>query len=570
MIEASEIWSPIAASGDLPFRHVFHGQLLGQEFAAWRADDGAVNVWENRCLHRGVRLSIGLNDGRELVCQYHGWRYANRTAGCTYIPAHPADAPARTITNRTYPAVERYGLIWTTLGEQAAPRERPELEVGDLLTLREMAANAPAAMAVAALRRHAGEGHDGDELSVALTTPEGGRAVFFVQPVDSGRCVIRGVLAGNRSADLIATLRLHNERLKALREIIEAEALAAPAPAPIVPVYAPVSTELAEMPGLAKAGRRASLSVAVSRKWAAAADVAGFELAAVSGGLPTFQPGGHIDVHLPNGLIRPYSLVNAPGETAAYVIGVKRDPVSRGGSQALHEAVREGDLLAISEPRNTFPLRRDASLTLFIAGGIGVTPLLAMAQALDHSGFPIAFHCFARDEAHVPFADRLGALQSGFTPHLGLDPAETEERLRLLLAEPHAGAHVYLCGPTPMLEVARRVAAEAGWPERSVHFEYFKNEREIDVGSSFEIALARSALTLTVPAGRTILEVLRDNGVDLPSSCEQGACGTCEATVLDGEPDHQDVYLSDAEKREGRRIMTCVSRARSPRLTLDV
>ncbi|MET0314327.1 MAG: 2Fe-2S iron-sulfur cluster-binding protein, partial [Hansschlegelia sp.] len=561
----------IAASGDLPFRHVFHGQLLGQEFAAWRADDGNVNVWENRCLHRGVRLSIGLNDGRELVCQYHGWRYANRTAGCTYIPAHPADAPARTITNRTYPAVERYGLIWTTLGEERGPLAKPELEGGDLLTLREMAANAPAEMAVASLRRHGDEGGDErDGLSVALTTPEGARVVFFVQPVDSGRCVIRGVLIDDRFEDRLATLRLHNERLKALRDVIEAEALSAPAPEPMAPVYAPVSAELAEMPSLAKAGRRASLSVAVSRKWAAAADVAGFELAAVSGGLPTFQPGGHIDVHLPNGLIRPYSLVNAPGETAAYVIGVKRDPASRGGSQALHEVVREGDLLAISEPRNTFPLRRDASLTLFIAGGIGVTPLIAMAQALDHSGLPLAFHCFARDEAHVPFTDRLGALKSGFTPHLGLDPAQTEARLAALLALPPAGAHVYLCGPTPMLEIARRVAAEAGWPERSVHFEHFKNEREIDAGSSFEIALARSALTLTVPAGRTILEVLRDNGVDLPSSCEQGACGTCEAAVLDGEPDHQDVYLSDAEKREGRRIMTCVSRARSPRLTLDV
>ena len=98
---ATRLQHPIAASHDLPFRHVFHGQLLGREFAVWRADDGYVNVWENRCLHRGVRLSIGVSDGRELKCQYHGWRYSNRTAGCTYIPAHPADAPARTITNRT-------------------------------------------------------------------------------------------------------------------------------------------------------------------------------------------------------------------------------------------------------------------------------------------------------------------------------------------------------------------------------------------------------------------------------------------------------------------------------------
>ncbi len=115
MPEPTTTWHPIAAGSDLPSRHVFHGQLEGRELAVWRADDGYVNVWENRCLHRGVRLSIGINDGRELKCQYHGWRYSNRTAGCTYIPAHPADAPARTITNRTFPAAERYGLVWSAV-----------------------------------------------------------------------------------------------------------------------------------------------------------------------------------------------------------------------------------------------------------------------------------------------------------------------------------------------------------------------------------------------------------------------------------------------------------------------
>ena len=114
-------WFPIASSSDLVKRHVYHAQLLGREFAVWRADDGNVNVWENRCLHRGVRLSIGINDGTELVCQYHGWRYANRTAGCTYIPAHPADAPSRTICNNTYPVKEFLGLVWT--GEEAIENE---------------------------------------------------------------------------------------------------------------------------------------------------------------------------------------------------------------------------------------------------------------------------------------------------------------------------------------------------------------------------------------------------------------------------------------------------------------
>ena len=126
-------WYPIASSSDLPKRHVYHAQLLGREFAVWRADDGNVNVWENRCLHRGVRLSIGVNEGGELKCQYHGWRYANRTAGCTYIPAHPADAPARTIRNNSYPSVEKYGLIWACEEDRDGFPQLSDFEVATVL-----------------------------------------------------------------------------------------------------------------------------------------------------------------------------------------------------------------------------------------------------------------------------------------------------------------------------------------------------------------------------------------------------------------------------------------------------
>ena len=130
--------------------------------------------------------------------------------------------------------------------------------------------------------------------------------------------------------------------------------------------------------------------------------------------------------------------------------------------------------------------------------------------------------------------------------------------------------HAYLCGPAPMLEAARRIATELGWPEAAVHFEYFGNPNVIDDSSSFEVALARSCVTLEVPAGRTILDVMREAGIDMPSSCEQGACGTCIATVIEGEPDHQDVFLNESERNDGTRILTCVSRARSTRLVLDL
>lgn len=580
-------WHPIAAASDLPFRHVYHGQLLGREFAVWRADDGHVNVWENRCLHRGVRLSIGISDGRELKCQYHGWRYANRTAGCTYIPAHPADAPARTITNRTYPARERYGLVWSC--------EEPAGEIPGIaaldgaygLVLRGLPVNAPADMVVDALRSYRfqpSDRLDGDgaevaveasaDFLIALRSSEARAetsAVFFVQPVDSSRSVIRGVLDREPQAGArIAALRHHSERLSALRATIERRAAELPGPEPLQPVIERVSPELAEMPDHSAHGRRAAIRVQVARKWAAAEAIGGFELRPIKDLLPTFQPGAHIDVHMPNGAIRQYSIANGPGESDSYVIGVKREPDSKGGSSCMHEIVREGDLLAISEPRNNFPLRRDAVKTLFIAGGIGITPLLAMAQALHHSGLPHQLHYFAQGKEHLAFPERLRLLGDSLVPHLGLGPVQTREKLRELLSGYRPHMHVYLCGPGPMLEAARRIAAEQGWPEEAVHFEYFKNTKVIDDSSSFEIALARSAITLQVPAGSTILEVMRENGVDMPSSCEQGACGTCMATVIEGEPDHQDVYLNEAEKRSGTKILTCVSRAKSQRLVLDI
>jgi ferredoxin-NADP reductase/phenylpropionate dioxygenase-like ring-hydroxylating dioxygenase large terminal subunit len=580
-------WHPIAAADDLVCRHVFHGQLLGREFAVWRADDGFVNVWENRCLHRGVRLSIGINDGRELKCQYHGWRYSNRTAGCTYIPAHPADPPARTITNRTFPGVERYGLVWSAEEPLGEVPEVNGLKEGDLLVLRGIAVNAPADRVTEQLKSYRFQPNDrigGNEASmsveasssdsVGLRSRDGTAetlAVFFVQPVDSARSVIRGVLDRQaEGAQRIAILRHHNERLQALRDAVESAVAREPAPAPIEPVYQRVTPELAEMPDLTAHGRKAALRVHVARKWQVADGIAGFQLKPIKGRLPTFQPGAHIDVHMPNGEIRQYSIINGPGETDSFTIGVKLEPDSKGGSKCMHETVREGDILAISEPRNNFPLRRDAVKTLFVAGGIGITPLLAMAQALHHSGLNHELHYFAQSDAQLAFPDRLDGLEDTLTKHLGLDPAATGKKLHDLLADYRPGMHVYLCGPGPMLQAGRQIAAEAGWPETAVHYEYFKNTNKIDDSSSFEVALARSCVTLQVPSGKTILTVMRENGIDMPSSCEQGACGTCLAAVIEGVPDHQDVYLNDAEKRSGTKIMTCVSRAKSTRLVLDI
>ena len=575
-------WHPIASSTDLPLRHVYHGQLLGRELAVWRADDGFVNVWENRCLHRGVRLSVGLNEGRELRCLYHGWRYANRTAGCTYIPAHPADAPARMICNRTYPGLEAGGLVWSAIDPTDDFSLPAALQGREPLVLRPI----PVAAAPDIALRHArsyrfsptvrGSAHvvviEETSRFVRLNAAAGceeASLLLFVQPVDSGRAVMRGVLIA-RPADSGAALRHHNRNLKALRDAIEDDAANQPRPAPMAVRFPRLDPDLARMPARARSGPKAELRVTVARKWQASDGVAGFRLEGLNGQLPTFQPGAHIDVHMPNGITRQYSITNAPGETDHYRIGVKLEPESRGGSECMHHIVQPGDVLAISAPRNNFPLRRDAARTILVAGGIGITPMLAMAQTLQLQCLPYRLHYFAQSELHMSFPDVLKTLGNNLVTHPGFGPAQTGRALTELLSGYEHAFHFYICGPGPMLDAARRIASGAGWPEEAVHFEYFKNSRAIDDSSTFEVALARSALTLEVPAGKTILQVLHEHGVDAPSSCEQGACGTCLTTVIEGEPDHQDVYMSDRERASNDKIITCVSRARSSRLVLDI
>jgi ferredoxin-NADP reductase/nitrite reductase/ring-hydroxylating ferredoxin subunit len=580
-------WHPIASVTDLPYRHIYRGHLLGHELAVWRADDDFINVWHDRCLHRGLRLSIGTNDGAELLCRYHGWRYASRTAGCTYIPAHPADAPARSICNRTYPVVERYGLIWSTLGADGAPPRVENLERGAPLALRGVEFLAPAELVRQRLVDHTfwpegATGAAGEAMTiqyldeaVVLTSEERGirhTVVFFVQPISDRRCCVRGVLCDPpEPAKTIAALRLHDQALTRLRGAVEAEVAELPE------VSIPPETSNDDPVAAASAvgvsiGRSAPtpLDVRVAHKWQVGEDSIAVELTPVSGQLPTAQPGAHIDVHLPNGLVRQYSLINGPGELGSYTIGVKREPASRGGSAYVHDVLQEGDTLAIDGPRNSFPLRRDAVRTVLVAGGIGITPLLSMARCLHHSGSPFELHYFAQSRGHLAFPDLLRGLGRSCTMHLNLSREETVANLDSVIGSHGTANHLYLCGPPGMLDSARAIAVNSGWPDEAVHFEYFANTTDLDQSSAFEIALARSAMTLDVLPGRTVLETLRSSGIELPSSCEQGSCGTCAVTVLDGEPDHRDVFLNATERERGDRMLSCVSRALSDRLVLDI
>ncbi|MFT4729485.1 MAG: ferredoxin-NADP reductase/nitrite reductase/ring-hydroxylating ferredoxin subunit [Granulosicoccus sp.] len=580
---AKKQWHPIAASTDLVPRHVYHAQLTGRELAVWRADDGHVNVWENRCLHRGVRLSIGINDGRELVCQYHGWRYANRTAGCTYIPAHPADAPARTICNNQYPVVEKEGLIWSTEADDQPELPAIDYRAGDKLVLRAMPINATPEVVLITLKQHAHADESSNDriiehnlfsLSMLLVGNDTHLQVnYFIQPVDSNRVVVRAVLSGlpndANTAYKLQTLREHNEILKQVQESAERQMEALDTPLPWEPVIRPVSEKLSYMPELSSK-RRSLLRVKVSDIRDTATAIKAVEFMSIEGQLPTFQPGAHIDVHLPNALIRQYSLVNATGQTDRYIIGVKRESDSTGGSTYIHDTLRMDDVVAVSVPRNNFPMRRDAVKTLLIAGGIGITPMLSMAQALYHSSMPFKLHYFVQGADHLAFKETLETFRSSLIVHSALDPAQTQLELNGILSSYENAHHVYVCGPGPMLNVTRTIAQSHSWPDDAVHFEYFKNTQTQDKSVPFEVSLSRSGLTLQVPSGKSLLQVLRENNVDLPSSCEQGACGTCKVTVTAGEALHQDVYLSETEKQRGDCMMTCVSRAKSNSLTLDI
>lgn len=591
---ARRCWYPIAASSDLPFRHVFHAQLWGRELAVWRADDGNVNAWENRCLHRGVRLSIGINDGTELVCQYHGWRYANRTAGCTYIPAHPADAPARTICNNVYPVQERYGLVWCgDSPEGSLPSSVTEVaaNTATITLLKAVTFHAPAATVIQALKDEIRTWVSARELAestaYALTDDEPYHLtfraqtesepdiIFFTQPQDAQRTTIRGLLCGvdnqtTEDAALTRMLRHFSHRLNQCRDRTEALHQRAPALPPWIPIIPVVSEANASLPPLSNDGRSAALRVRVAAIIDVAQQVKSFVLEPIDSTLPAAQPGAHIDVHLPNGLIRQYSLINGPGQTGNYTIAVKHLADSSGGSITLHTTIRQGDVLATSVPRNNFTLRRDAEQTILIAGGIGITPLLSMARALNHTGLPFTLHYFVASESDIVFRDELLAMSGTIEFYFGQSVEATTQSLNTLLNTPATNHHVYLCGPGPMLTLARDIAATRQWPDESIHFEYFKNTEKLDNSSAFSVELARSGLTLTVPAGVSLLQVLRDNNVAVPSSCEQGACGTCRVDVLEGTPEHQDVYLSDVDKLRGNCMMSCVSRARTSTLVLDL
>ena len=317
-----------------------------------------------------------------------------------------------------------------------------------------------------------------------------------------------------------------------------------------------------------------SLTVRVARKAVEARDICTFELVAADAKpLPAFAAGSHIDVQVPGGLTRQYSLCNDPTESHRYLIGVLRDPASRGGSAAMHDRVAEGDTLTISAPKNHFPLAHDAKRHLLLAGGIGITPILCMAERLSAIGADFELHYATRSRARTAFFERIGSSALAARAAFQFDDGPAEQKLDIAaaLARQGSGTHLYVCGPKGFMDAVLGAARAAGWGQERIHFEFFNADVQPQSGDgAFEVQLASSGRVVAVPADRTVLAALADAGVVVPSSCEQGVCGTCLTRVIEGTPDHRDQYLLPEEQAAGDQFLPCCSRAKSPRLVLDL
>lgn len=317
-----------------------------------------------------------------------------------------------------------------------------------------------------------------------------------------------------------------------------------------------------------------TLTVKVAHKRSEAEDICALELVDPQGGtLPPFSAGSHIDVHLPGGVVRQYSLCNDPRENHRYLIAVLNEPSSRGGSRAVHEQVHEGQLLQISAPKNHFALAHEARRSLLLAGGIGITPILCMAERLAHLEADFEMHYCTRSRARTAFHDRIRAAAFADRVSFHFDDAGPAQQIDLdaLLAAPQPGTHLYVCGPKGFMDAVLSRARERGWPAEQLHYEFFTAEAVDTAGDQpFDVKLASSGRVIRVERDQTVVQALAQAGVDVVTSCEQGVCGTCLTRVLEGVPDHRDLYLTPEEQARNDQFTPCCSRAKTPLLVLDL
>lgn len=314
------------------------------------------------------------------------------------------------------------------------------------------------------------------------------------------------------------------------------------------------------------------MTVRVASLTVEAEDIVSLELLPSDGKeLPPFSAGSHVDVELPNGMIRQYSLCNDSSEQNRYQIAVLLDPETRGGSASVHRDIKANQIIKISQPRQNFPLV-DAKYSILIAGGIGVTPLLSMAERLARTNASFEMHYCTRSESRTAFTQRIRAASFVDRVNFHHDDGEPTQRFDIesVLAEGNSDSHIYVCGPRGFMDFVINSAKGRGWSNEQIHFEYFAGEESSAENTYFKVKIFTSGKIFDIPADRSIVAVLSENGVEIPVSCEQGVCGTCVTRVLEGVPDHRDAFFSDAEKEKSDQLTPCCSRARTPILVLDL
>ncbi len=293
-----------------------------------------------------------------------------------------------------------------------------------------------------------------------------------------------------------------------------------------------------------------------------------YEFRRPEGGLlPAVEPGAHIDIHLPNGMMRQYSLTTTEGPRESYIVGIKRDRTSRGGSIYIHDHLKVGQIVKIGGPRNNFPLDLTAPHTVLIAGGIGITPIRCMAERLIAKGLPFTMYYSCRERGEAAFLDELSK-RPEVTLHFDSEANGKFLDMKAIVASAPAGSHFYCCGPGPMLAAYEEATKDLA--PGQMHIEYFTAKEAAATEGGYIVQLKKSGREFEVPQGKTILQVLRDAGVDMTYSCEEGVCGACETVVVSGTPDHRDNILTDSERKASKTMMICCSGSKSARLVLDL
>jgi len=314
-----------------------------------------------------------------------------------------------------------------------------------------------------------------------------------------------------------------------------------------------------------------TIEVIIRHREEQGAGVVVLELARTNGELlPAFSAGAHIDVHINDELIRQYSLCNDPKEQNFYRIGVLNDPNSRGGSKAVFQYFKVGNTIRISEPRNHFPLEEKAEKSILAGGGIGITPMIAMAYTLQQQGKAFELHYCTRTQGAGAFEQEL---KQAFADQVFFHYDDLGDNQRFapkaLLTGVEDSTHLYVCGPSGFMDWAIDCAKDSGLSESQIHFEYFNADVEMD-GDAFEVYCEQSDITVKVESGVSIAQSLKAAGIRVAVSCESGVCGTCITDVSEGVPDHRDQFLTDEEKEDNDQIALCCSRAKSPRLVIDI